>query len=204
MKFKKGEWLLIAFNVIYILIFAIFYFSIQNYEFLLYIGVVVIIALALLFSFKKLNLDYLALWGLSIWGFVHMIGGGVRVDGNVVYALRIFEIFDRGGGFFILKMDQVIHFYGFAVAALVLYQIAVPYLRENKKAGLAIFLAFLGSMGFGAFNEMVEFIAFVSFKETGVGDLYNTGLDLIFNFFGAIFGAFASHYWNKRKANNKA
>ena len=40
---------------------------------------------------------------------------------------------------------------------------------------------------------MVEFIAFISLAQTGVGDMYNTGLDLIFNLVGAFVGAFVAH-----------
>ena len=55
---------------------------------------------------------------------------------------------------------------------------------------MLIFFAAVGSLGLSAVNEIVEFLAFVSIQDTGVGDMYNTGLDLIFNAAGALVGAF--------------
>jgi hypothetical protein len=39
----------------------------------------------------------------------------------------------------------------------------------------------------------------VSFTKTGVGDVYNMGLDLVFNLFGALTGAIVGYYWMKNK-----
>jgi glycopeptide antibiotics resistance protein len=53
-------------------------------------------------------------------------------------------------------------------------------------------------MGFGALNEVIEFIAFITLSKTGVGDVYNTGFDLVFNLLGALAGAFFANYLSKR------
>ena len=199
MKIKKGEWLLVAFNAIYVVAFTIYYLSIRNYEFLWYVLVLVIIALVVLVNLRKTNLDYLALWGLSIWGLLHMLGGGLRINGETLYKFRIIEIVDRGGEFFILKTDQLIHLYGFAVAAIVVYQLLAPKFKGEYRSKLVIFLAFIGSMGLGALNEVVEFIALVFLSQTGVGGVYNMGLDLVFNLFGALLGSFIGLFWHKKK-----
>ncbi|MDO8509155.1 MAG: DUF2238 domain-containing protein [Nanoarchaeota archaeon] len=199
MKFGQKEWILLLFNLFYILPFTIFYLLRKNYEFLIYIGVLVLIGIIVISTLKKSKLDYLALWGLSIWGLLHMMGGGVKIAGNTLYSLRLIDIIDKGGQFYILKMDQAIHFYGFLVAAIVVFQLIAPHFKEIKKSKLAIFIAWIGSMGLGALNEVVEFIAFVVVKNTGVGDVYNTGLDLIFNMAGALAGAFIASYWVRRK-----
>ena len=200
---KKGEIAIIIFNLLYVLAFTIYYLSIGNFEFMIYIGVLVLVGFIVIFNLRKSGLDYLALWGLSIWGFLHMVGGGVKIAGQTVYRLKLFNIIDNGGDFFILKMDQVIHFYGFAVAAIVIYQLIAPRFKDvlqGKK--LPIFIAWIGSMGLGALNEIVEFIAFISLEKTGVGDLYNTGLDLIFNLLGAFVGSIVAYRWHKRKTTN--
>ena len=124
----------------------------------------------------------------------------MRIAGNTVYSLRLIDFIDNGGQFYILKMDQLIHFYGFFVAAILVYQLLksiAPDIRTSPK--LSIFLAWIGSMGLGALNEVVEFIAFISLAQTGVGDVYNTGLDLLFNLLGALVGAFAAHFINRIK-----
>ncbi len=191
---KKGEWIVVIFNAIYIIAFAAYYISIKNYEFLWYILVLILIGLMIILTLRKSKIDYIALWGLSIWGLLHMLGGGLRINGETLYRLRIIELVNNGGDFYILKMDQLIHFYGFAVAAVVVFQLLSLSFDLRKRPKLAIFLAWIGSMGLGALNEIVEFLAFVVIANTGVGDVYNTGLDLIFNMFGALVGAFIGLY----------
>ena len=198
-KLKKGEWIILFFNLLYIIPFAIFYLLKGNYEFLVYIGILVLIGIIIITTIKKSKLDYLALWGLSIWGLLHMLGGGLRINGSTLYSQHLIDIIDKGGQFYILKMDQLIHFYGFLVAAIVVFQLLAPHFKDINNSKLAIFLAWIGSMGLGALNEVIEFIAFISLKNTGVGDVYNTGLDLIFNLIGALVGAFIAHYWHKYK-----
>ncbi len=198
MAFKKREVLLVAFNLLYLLIFTIYYLTIKNYEFLVYILVVFIIAVVLALSLRKSKLDGVALWGLSIWGLLHMLGGGLRINGESLYSMHVIDIINKGGEFYVLKMDQVVHFYGFAVAAIVIFQLIYPRLKPNASRGLIIFLAWIGAMGLGALNEVVEFFASVILAKTGVGGYYNTGLDLVFNLFGALAGAFFASYYTKR------
>src|SRR3989344_9589719 len=176
---NKGHWWILVFNALYLIIFGAYYISIQNYEFLVYILVILILGLILGVNLKKSHFDNLVLWLLSIWGLLHMIGGGVKIAGTKVYALRLIDIVNNGGDFYILKMDQLIHFYGFFVAAILVYQLLMATgSNASKSPKLMVFLAWIGSMGLGALNEVVEFIAFISLAQTGVGDMYNTGLDL--------------------------
>lgn len=195
MKFSRNEWLVIVFNLVYIIGFAIYYANLKNYEFLIYIGVLALIGLVVLFTLRSSKLDAVALWALSIWGLLHMLGGGLRFNGHTLYATRLIELVNRGGDFYILKMDQVIHFYGFTVSALVVYELIVNHFNNAKQyPKLSVFIAWIGAMGLGALNEIIEFVAYVVISNTGVGDIYNTGLDLIFNMFGALFGALLARY----------
>lgn len=180
---------LIIFSLLYILGAAAFYIARGNWEFVAYVGVTIAIGALLVATVDQSNLDGFALWGLSIWGFMHMLGGILPVGDDVLYAWRIVPIVDGGGDFYILKMDQVVHFYGFAVAAVVVHQLIASRARARVNPAMLIFFAWAGAMGLGALNEVVEFLAYVSLDETGVGDHYNTGLDLIFNLAGALCGA---------------
>ena len=198
---KKAHIYIILFNLLYLLPFTLYYLSLRNYEFLIYISVIVILGLIIGLNLNRSKFDTLVLWLLSIWGLVHLIGGGIKVAGKTVYSLHLIDIIDKGGQFYILKMDQLIHFYGFFVSAILVYQLIIATGSiAPKSPKLMIFLAWIGSMGLGALNEVVEFIAFVALAETGVGDVYNTGLDLIFNMFGALLGAFVA---NKIYKNSK-
>lgn len=190
---KVHIWILL-FNALYLLIFGIYYLSVKNYEFLWYIAVIVVLGIVVAVNLNKSKLDNLVLWLLSIWGLLHMVGGGIRIAGKTVYSLRLIDIVDKGGQFYILKMDQLIHFYGFLVAAILVYQLLrTARIDSLSSPKIAVFVAWLGSMGLGALNEVVEFLAFIALAETGVGDLYNTGLDLIFNMCGALVGALIAH-----------
>lgn len=199
MKLTKGYWAIIGFNALYILAFAIYYASIHNYEFLIYIAEMVFIALIIAYMLTRTKMDYIALWGLSIWGLLHMLGGGLRINGRTLYSQHLIEFINRGGEYYILKMDQVIHFYGFAVAALLVFQLCWPYFQKEHKKIFAIFIAWIGSMGLGALNEVIEFGAFLTLAQTGVGDVYNTGFDLVFNMFGALCGALIAYAIYKNK-----
>jgi hypothetical protein len=199
---KKSYLGILIFNLAYLIIFGVYYWGIQNYEFLWYIGVIVVLGIVVAFNLHREIFDNLILWLLSVWGLVHMIGGGVRIAGSTVYSLKLIEIINKSDQFYVLKMDQVIHFYGFLVSAILVYKLIIATgANISKSPKLMIFLSWIGSMGLGALNEVVEFLAFVSLDKTGVGDLYNTGLDLIFNSIGALFGAFIAHKLYKNLKN---
>lgn len=190
MKYLWDEYRgLITFTLIYLLCAAYFYFSRGNWEFVAYLGVTIGIGLLLMGTARKSGLDHLVLWMLSIWGLLHMLGGILPVGDTVLYGWRIYPFMDRGGDFYILKMDQVIHFYGFLTAAIVMHQLISRRSVAWVHPGMLIFFAAIGSLGLSAVNEIIEFIAFASLEETGVGDIYNMGLDLIFNAAGALAGA---------------
>lgn len=193
MRLKKSDWPLVIFNLAYILAFAFYYISIKNYEFLWYVGVLVFFAVLIMSTLSKSKFDYFVLWGLSIWGLLHMAGGGVRVGDNVLYALEIIKLFNVGDTF-VLKFDQFVHFYGFGVTTLAAYHLLKPYFNERTNYKVVYPLLAAVSMGLGALNEIVEFIAVVTFPQTGVGGYYNTALDLVFNMLGAIAGAFVVHW----------
>ncbi len=188
---RKGYLTLILFNLAYIIGFAIYYLSIKNYEFMIYIGVLVALLLLVIFIQRRVRFDYTILWMLSVWGLLHMMGGGVRWPGDeVLYRWVPIELYNAGdalGEFVILKFDQVLHFYVYFVMSFVL----VHLLHGKVKARPLYFytLIALASMGLGVVNELIEFSAAVGVQDTGVGGYYNTSLDLVFNTLGAVLGA---------------
>lgn len=205
MQLRKGEWWLIAFNLAYILVFAFYYLSIKNYEFLWYVAVLVFFFLLLGLTLRKTNFDYLILWGLSIWGFLHMAGGGVWIgDGiwifnaeGVLYTLEIFKFFNIGDTY-VLKFDQFVHAFGFGVTTLVAWHLLKPYLNNKTSYKIIYPMLFAMAMGAGALNEIVEFAAVVVAPQTGVGGYYNTALDLVFNGIGSITALFIVHFYYRK------
>jgi len=189
MKLKRGHWYILLFTIAYVLIYAIYYISIKNYEFLWYILVLLFFFGLIFFTLEKSKFDYLILWGLSIWGLLHMSGGGLIVNGDVLYNLQIIHLFDIGDTF-VLKFDQFVHVFGFFVTALVAFHLIQRQIKTKPNWALIYILSALISMGLGAVNEIVEFIATVSITEVNVGGYYNTTLDLIANAIGAFLAIF--------------
>lgn len=185
MELIKRHALLLVFNLAYILGFGAYFLVAGNYEFVWYV-VVMLVLLALVGATLRVSRlpDYL-LWLLSLWGLAHMAGGGVQIGEHVLYA-QVFIPFVTDGEFSILKYDQLVHTYGFGVAA-----IAVHFLLSRKARGyLSAFwlsvVSILAAMGLGVVNEIVEFIAVLFAPEQGVGGYFNIALDLVFNTAGAI------------------
>lgn len=192
------KWLLILFNLAYVLGFGAKYLLSGNYEFIWYVAVLVFFFILVLATWRRAKFDGVILWGLSIWGLLHMAGGGVRVGDGVLYSLHLIPIIGSGDAY-ILKFDQVVHFFGFAVATLVVYHLLKPYLSERTNWRVVYPIIVAGGMGLGVLNEIVEFIAVVIFPNTGVGGYYNTAIDLIFNTLGAMAAAVFIHcYYRPR------
>jgi len=184
---------LILFNLLYIVAFTIYYVAKQNYEFMVYIGVLVLL-FALVFAIqRRVKFPILILWMLSVWGLLHMLGGGVHLaDGTVLYRWVPVELYQGiDSEFVLLKFDQILHFYIYFVMSFVLAHLVRNKMRGMKPIYVGIFVA-LASMGLSVINELIEFGAVLFLGKTGVGGYYNTLLDLLFNTIGAVVGAWVS------------
>jgi hypothetical protein len=188
MSLTRSEWTLLVFTLGYVGVFLFRFVVDGNVEFVGYIATLLFFVGLIAATQKLARFPAWILWGLSIWGLAHMAGGGITVGGAVLYACVLVPIVGDGE-LTVLKYDQLVHFYGFGVTAIVLWHV----LRRNFPTldGTRTIFAFaiLGSMGLGALNEIIEFAAVVSLPDTNVGGYYNTGLDLVFNTAGAIVAA---------------
>lgn len=161
-----------------------------NTEFIFY-GVVMVVLIALvLWADRRVRFSMPVLWGLAVWGLLHMAGGNVPVGTDpggeriVLYSYRPLEWF--------LRYDQAVHAFGFFVATLAAWEALRAGVRPlgslRPTPGLAVGAALMG-MGLGAVNEVVEFVAVLTLPKTNVGDYMNTGWDLVCNMVGAVVGA---------------
>jgi VanZ family protein len=189
MELKRGHWFVTLFTLAYMLAYSVYYISIKNYEFLWYIFILVSFFALIVFTINKSKFDYLILWGLSIWGLLHMSGGGLIINGDVLYNLKIIHLFDMGDTF-VFKFDQLVHIFGFFFTSLVAFHLLKGQVKGNVNWTLVYIASALISMGLGVVNEIVEFIATVSIEEVNVGGYYNTMLDLISNTIGAFLAVF--------------
>lgn len=175
---------LALFTLLYTVAFGGYYISIQNFEFVWYIVVLVFFAALIAGTLGKTKFPLWLLWLLSLWGLMHMAGGGLIVSGDVLYRYELIHLFGSGDSF-VLKFDQGVHFYGFLVATFAIWYLIKPYV-SNPYAIPVLLTALFAGMGLGALNEVVEFLAVVFASQTGVGGYYNTALDLVFNTLGAL------------------
>jgi hypothetical protein len=186
-------WPVAAFTLSYLFVALVFALVRGNLEFLFYIGVMLALIAVVWTVHRYVGLSRGVLWGLSVWGLLHMAGGllvvpeawPVSSHSRVLYTLWLIP--ER------LKYDQVVHAYGFGMTTWVCWQgLRAAIRRRGGSAaptlGLMVLSATAG-MGFGALNEVVEFVATLVLPETNVGGYRNTGWDLVANLCGATLAA---------------
>jgi hypothetical protein len=185
---------ILAFNALYILAAGIAAWLSGNSEFVFYIVVMLVLASAIVWVHSRCGLSSGLLWCLSAWGLLHMAGGLVPLpDGwpangpiRVLYSWWILPD--------LLKYDQVVHAYGFAITTWLCWQalsVGIHKLTGKEAPPSLGFLTLCAAsgMGFGALNEVVEFIATLTMAETNVGGYVNTGWDLVANLLGSVIAA---------------
>jgi len=177
-----------------------------NREFVFYLVVMVLLVAAVGWLHRQVQLSAGILWGLSIWGALHMAGGLVPVppswpihgDQRVLYSWWLIP--DR------LKYDQVVHAYGFgittwacwhALRATLASRLRLPPQQVQPSFGLLL-LCLAAGMGFGALNEVIEFIAVLTVPNTNVGGYENTGWDLVSNLAGCVIAACTIYFWPRK------
>ena len=186
MLIKKSQILILIFVLIYLIGSLFVFVSRENYEFLMYVAVIVFLFFVILLTNKKVNYPNFVLWGLSIWGLLHMLGGGLLLKGGTT---RLYELIliPLSNTYPILRYDQFVHLFGFGVATLIMFVLLKPFLKYPIKKYTSIsILVIMAGFGVGALNEMIEFTATVLVPNTGVGGFINTSLDLVADFIGAV------------------
>jgi putative membrane protein len=200
MHIRKGQLLILIFNLCQILFFSIYFLTRANYEFVLYVGVIIFFLAVFIAANDKVFFPNFVLWGLSIWALLHMLGGSVHIKDTVLYNIIIIRLSDN---YPVFKFDQFVHIFGFGVATLAMFYVLKPLLKTNagKWWSLSIIVISAG-LGIGALNEIIEFAATVLVPETNVGGYTNTALDLVSNFVGAVFAMLVIHLKEKKIFNN--
>ncbi len=79
-------------NLIYVPYFAVVALHNLNFEFVLYVGVILVVGGVVLWKQPVVRFDTSILWGLTIWGMMHLAGGNVHIDGGVLYNLTLIPL----------------------------------------------------------------------------------------------------------------
>ena len=93
---KPAEKAVAGFVVLYLAVFSAWFFSIGNFEFIIYI-VTMLVLLGLIGSTLRVG-EYppRMLWALAIWGLLHCAGGGVPVGDKVLSATQVIPLIGNG------------------------------------------------------------------------------------------------------------
>ncbi len=188
MKLTRTQIAILLFTAFYTVAYAAFYIRALNTEFIGYVGVIVLIFALLYSTLDKTRMPTYILASLSLWGLMHMMGGSYQTEDGVLYAWRIYPFFDGGGEFYILKFDQFVHGYLYAVVALLFLHLLRHYFGNQHSQMLVGFIALCAALGVSTLNEIIEFIAVLTVPDNGVGGYFNLALDMVFNFGGALLG----------------
>jgi uncharacterized membrane protein YjdF len=161
-----------------------------NSEFMFYVAIMLVLVTAVWGVDRAVRLSAGALWGLSLWGLLHMIGGLVPAPATWPSAAAgqtvMYNAWIISGR---IKYDHVVHAWGFGITTWVCWQglraaLEARGAEARPSAGLLVLCA-AGGMGFGALNEVIEFAATLLVPETNVGGYLNTGWDLVANLVGS-------------------
>jgi uncharacterized membrane protein YagU involved in acid resistance len=194
-RFSPAERAVLAFTGLYMAVWLMASFVLQNDEFVFYFLVMCVLIVAVGAVHFRVRLHIGALWGLSMWGLAHMAGGlmpvpeswPIKGGSHVLYNWWIVPG--------MLKYDQLVHAYGFGLVTWICWQSLRGAFRSRgltvKPTFGLLALCVAGGMGFGAANEVVEFTAALALPGTNVGGYENTGWDLVANLVGCLLAATA-------------
>ena len=197
MRTHPHSLLLVLFNLAYVVAFTAYYVSIGNYEFLFYILILVMLVVATGLLHRKIGLGYPLLWSLSLWGLMHMAGGGLYIGGTKLYDLVLVPLW-VAEEFTILKFDQFVHLYLYYVVCFLLYRLVSLY-PVTLPGRLLWPLIALAATGIGALNEIAELATVLLFQNTGVGNYHNNAWDIVFNTAGSVAGVLTLAALHRRR-----
>lgn len=183
---KKEHIALLLLNLAIIAGFGSLFLARLNYEFLIYVCVILIILGVIGLTIKKVAYTRASLVGLTVWSALHLAGGGIRMGDGILYGAMLIPLSDN---YPILRYDQLVHIWGFGIATLMAYSILSGSLISAMEHPVALGIVLvMAGLGFGALNEIIEFVVSTIVPNSGVGGYINTSLDLCADLVGALLG----------------
>lgn len=185
-EMKKEHIVLLLINVALISGFGLLFLSRLNYEFIIYVGVIIFFLCLVVISIKKVDYTLGALVGLTVWSALHLAGGGVTIGEGRLYDVMLIRLSET---YPVWRYDQLVHVWGFGASTLVAFCLLEDHLKTpvGSPVALSIVLVMAG-LGMGALNEILEFMVSNCVPQSGVGGYMNTSLDLCADLIGAILG----------------
>lgn len=183
---EKKHTALLLVNLFLILGFGTVFLSKLNYEFLIYVGVIIFFLTLIGMTVNKVEYSYESLLGLTLWSALHLAGGGVVIGEGRLYDVILVRLSSELP---IFRYDQFVHIWGFGVSTLVVFSLLRRHLAESVRASVSLGIVLvMAGLGLGALNEILEFVVSLAVPKSGVGGYMNTSLDLCADLIGAILG----------------
>ncbi|GAA1477049.1 hypothetical protein GCM10009623_14950 [Nocardioides aestuarii] len=175
----------IAFSALYLAAGSVWFLRTANSEFVIYVLVIVVLLGGVLRAQRTAQWPTWMLWGFSIWGLMHVLGGAVEIGDHVLFAQHLVPFIDRGGDFYVLKYDQVVHGYLYGLVAMMSHHVLRHVFAIRGHDVAVAVSAVLIALGISSLNELMEFLISLTMAN-GVGGYDNTMLDFCSNFTGAV------------------
>ncbi len=191
MKKEQLQNILMGILAIVVLWITFIYWRVENIEFVYYGLLTFLISIPfIIFLVKKIKISTGFLLGLAILVLVNLCAGGIiKIGGIRLYEWVPIKLFFITPELTAIKFDQIVHAYGGAICTFVLYRLMKYSIKKEKiHSTFLFFLVFLAGFGAASSYEIVEFVS-KSFEVNGVGEYYNTLLDLCANFIGALIAS---------------
>lgn len=183
-KIRPIHIVLLIINICLVIGFGYSFLLLKNYEFVIYVGVIILFLILVSITFFKVAYSTVTLTGLTIWSLMHMAGGGLFFNNIRLYDIILIPLSQT---YPILRYDQVVHVFGFGVATIAMFELIRPHLKENLQHFVALSIVIImAGLGVGAFNEIVEALVAATLPQSGVGGYVNTALDLMSDLIGSI------------------
>ena len=181
---KKEHIVLLVINLALIAGFGSLFLRMQNYEFVIYVGVIIFFLCLVGISINKVDYTLASLIGLTGWSALHLAGGGVTIGEGRLYDVMLIRLSET---FPIWRYDQLVHIWGFGASTLVAFSLLKPSLKDPRGHLVAVgIILVMAGLGMGALNEIVEFVVSSIIPRSGVGGYINTALDLCADLVGSI------------------
>ncbi len=191
--FKQKNNLILIFTVAYLLAFTVNALIEQNFEFLYYTVMMVILIFLVLHINKFLHLAFFIILNISILGFLHLFAGNFYIQD-----LRLYDFYIIPG---IFRYDNFVHIYATFIGTLTIYSLLSNFIDERIKRRYFVFssILILIGMGLGAVVELIEFSAVLFLDASNqVGDYYNNAFDLFFNTIGASLAMVVVYFYSEQ------
>ena len=142
---KKELRNLIVFTWTFFIGFIFLYLWKGNYEFLVDVFSLMILFYIIIKTLDKTKFTKGILYLISFLILVHLLTGGVIIGGKSLYHLELFHIIGEGDSF-ILRLDQLMHFFGIFVVTVVAHHFLKKF-TEWKKSNFIYLTAFFIGIG---------------------------------------------------------